>query len=104
MRILQKGAVNVKKTNDIKVKRGIRQVILSGFLIILILTQLITSVATYSKASGLIKTNSIEATDEITKQIAISVENYLSTYEPYLLRYMPFEDDSQYGFLFEWCV
>ncbi|MGB3366662.1 MAG: methyl-accepting chemotaxis protein [Acidaminobacteraceae bacterium] len=81
----------MKKSENVRVKRGIRQVILSGFLVILILTQVITSVATYSKSSKVIRDSTIEATDGITTEIGIAVENYLATYEQ-IIRTLARED------------
>ena len=90
MIILIKG-IAMKKTEDIRVKRSIRKIILSIFVIILLITQLVTGVATYSRSEEIIRENMIVATDELNEEIRIATENYLESYE-HVIKTLALED------------
>ncbi len=67
--------------SEIKVKRSIRKMILSIFIAIILLVQIVVGSVTYLRVSSVIEGNQKKAAEDVGRQIATSIENYLSGYQ-----------------------
>ncbi len=67
--------------NEIKVKRSIRKLVISIFVAVILIVQILVGGLTYWRVSGIIKSDQLKATQDVGDQIAMSMENYLSGYQ-----------------------
>ncbi|MGX8797289.1 methyl-accepting chemotaxis protein [Fusibacter sp. JL298sf-3] len=67
--------------NEIKVKRSIRKLVISIFVAVILIVQILVGGLTYWRVSGIIKSDQLKATQDVGDQIAMSMESYLSGYQ-----------------------
>lgn len=67
--------------SEVKVKRSIRRMILTIFISVTIMIQLVVAGLIYIKVSSVINKNQLKSTEDISQEIAVAIDNYLMGYQ-----------------------